>query len=357
MGRFLLALLLAVPLFAQLPPGVTRIPNPSNHFDAYYLASTPDDALWTRSAISRAVTRIDLEGRAADVTVPAPQYYYDLAVGPDGAVWMASPGVLTRVDPVDRTWRQVSVGANRDVTHVLAGPDGNLWAISPYAISRIRTDGNTVSSYPAGVTHLSGAAFGNDGALYYSTTGPDRLIRMTAAGERTTFPMTKPQSLFAGTGFFWSVNRQQNAPGDKAPAADIVKLSYTGEALAAYPLPMTAVASDALGNLWLRSTTDEGDILAELSPAGVLTKFGPIPVAARQQCHPRWFGGMTFLTDGRIAMADHFPDFARAGIDPCFGNRRPPELVNTITIVDPRIAPVISVEALGRTSRRRSSRP
>ncbi len=347
--------LLALPLAAQLPAGVTRIPNPSTHFDAYYLVSTPDDAFWTRSALSRGVTRIDLEGHAADVTLPPPQYYSDLAVGPDGAVWMASPGVLTRVDAVDRMYRQVSVGANRDVNRVLAGPDGNLWALSPYAISRIRTDGNTVSSYPAGVTtFIGGAAFGTDGALYYSTT--DRLMRMTAAGERSAFPLAKAQGLFAGTGFLWSANRQQNAPDDVAPASDIVKLSYTGETLAAYSLPMAAFASDDLGNLWLRTTTADGDILASLSPAGILTKFGPIPVAARQQCHPRWYGGMTFLSDGRVAMADQYPNFVRTLLDPCLHVPKLAGLVNTITVVDPRIAPVLSVEALSPLPRRRTSR-
>lgn len=361
MRRALLLFLLAFPVVAQLPPGVTRIPYSNNFPDAYFVAATSNGVLWTRSAIARGVIRVDLDGRTENVQFPngawPGTWYYGLTVGPDGALWTASPSQLTRVDPVTNAVQLLHVGSNRNVTHVESGPDGNLWLISQEWVSRMRTDGMQLSMVSTGTTTvISGTAFGTDGALYLATTMPNRLVRITANGERSTFPAATRNGLFAGTGFLWSAARQYDAPGDRAPAAEVVKLSYTGQTLASYQLPMTPLASDALGNLWLRTTTAEGDFVAELSPAGVLTKYGPIPPLASAQCFPRYYGGLAFLNDGRLALADHFPDLARTGLDPCFRQPRPAGLVNVITILDPRLAPIAGVEHLDPPVRRRIAR-
>lgn len=354
----LLLLLLAVPVAGQLPAGVTRISYPARQFDAYFVVATPNDALWTRSPISREVMRIDLDGRTANVSLPNGPFpgthYYGLTLGPDGAVWLASASQLTRIDPVTNGIQQTHVGSNREVRRVEFGLDGNLWLISEPWVSRMRTDGTQLSIHPIGTTTVYGTAFGTDGALYLAAE--NQLIRVTAAGERTAFPAATRKGLFAGAGFLWSAARQYNAPVESAPAADIARLSYTGETLASYQLPMTPVASDALGNLWLRTTTEEGDFVAELSPSGVLTTYGAIPAPASAPCFPRYYGGLAFLSDGRVAMADHFPDFARTGLDPCFGARKPAGMVNMMTIVDPRLAPIARIEVLGPPTRRRTSR-
>lgn len=353
-------LLLALPLAAQLPSGVTRIPYPYFHFDAYFVVATPGDVLWTRSALSRGVMKIGLDGSTENVLFPnAPfpgAFYYGLTVGPDGALWLASPSQLTRVDPATSAVQQLHVGSNRNVTRVESGPDGNLWLFSQEWITRMRTDGTQLSIHPTGLTSGYVPAFGTDGAVYLVTRTPDRLVRITADGVRSEFPAASRDGLFAGTGFLWSAARQYDAPIERAPAADIVKLSYTGETLAAYQLPWTALASDALGNLWLRTTTAEGDFVAELSPAGVLTKYGPIPPLASTQCFPRYYGGLAFLSDGRVAMADHFPDFARTGLSPCFRAQKPADMANVITIVDPRLAPIAGIEHLDPPVRRRIAR-
>jgi hypothetical protein len=360
MRKLALLLLLAFPVFGQLPPGVTRIPYPDTHFDSYFLVATPDDVLWTRSALSNSVLRIDLDGQTANVAFPfavAGTHFSGLTVGPDGAVWVASPSRLTRVDPQTNTTQAVFVGANRDVSDVLSGPDGSLWLISPWTISRMATDGTPLSSPRFAETgFVTGRAFGTDGNLYLvTTTANGQLVRVNAAGERITFPAATRSQLFAGIGFLWSTARQYDAPA-RPPFADVSKLSYTGETQASYQLPMTPFASDALGNLWLRTTTEEGDLVAKLSPSGLLTKYGPIPALASTQCFPRYYGGLAFLSDGRVAMADHFPDIPRSGLSPCMGASKPADMVNTITILDPRIAPIAGFEQLGPPGRRRSSR-
>lgn len=361
MRRALLLLLLALPGAAQLLAGVTRVPYPAIHHDAYYLIATPNDVLWTKSPLSRSVLRIDLDGRTEDVSLPTAlwpgTYYHSLTVGPDGAVWLASASQLTRIDPVTNAVQQSHVGTNRNVGRVESGPDGNLWLISQESVSRMRVDGTQLSIHPTGLTTpIHGTAFGTDGALYLVTSTRDRLVRITPDGERREFPVTTRSGLFAGNGFLWSAARQYDAPISAPPAAAILKLGYSGETLASYELPMTVLASDARGNLWMRTTTAEGDFVAELSPAGVLTTYGPIPPLASTPCFPRYYGGGAFLSDGRVAVADHFPDFVRTGNDPCHGSRKPADMVNMVTILDPRIAPVAKVEYLDPPSRRRRAR-
>jgi hypothetical protein len=116
-----------------------------------------------------------------------------------------------------------------------------------------------------------------------------------------------------------------------------VKLSYTGATLATYQLPMTPFASEARGNLWLRTTTVEGDILARLPSAGVLTKYGRFLAFA----------------------SDVLPALLRRPHVPQRWTRGPASFENTITIVDPRIAPVLSIEVLAtrRADARRVREP
>lgn len=354
----LLLLSIAVPGIAQLPQGVTRIPYPDTHFDAFYLVATPNDVLWTRSALSNGVLRIDLDGRTEDLrflTVPG-SHYRGLTVGPDGAVWVPTASVLNRIDPSSNQIQVLSVGSNREVSSVESGRDGALWVISRWSVSRMRTDGTQLSapSMREGASP-TGSAFGTDGALYLVTTVNGQLERIAEDGSRTFFPADTRRDLHAGTGFLWSSVRQQTAP-QQAPATEIVKLSYTGQTLAKYTLSMSALASDSLGNLWLRTTTEDGDFVGQLSPSGMLTKYGPIPSFAVTECFPRWYGGLTFLSDGRVAMADHFPDVARPLISPCVGTKRPAGQVNVITIVDPRLAPIASIELLTVPPRRRAAR-
>ncbi|HYC92203.1 MAG TPA: hypothetical protein VEO54_23540 [Thermoanaerobaculia bacterium] len=350
----LLLLLVALPLVAQLPPGTTRT-NFRQYLWAYTLVALPDDSLWALDYWNIQGTRIHPDGTTADFDLPKPWRSVAATAGPDGALWILSAGQIGRVDPQTRAVQRWAVAVGSPF--LLSGPDGNLWfGGAGNQVKRMRPDGTMLDSYPIGGP-ATGAVFGSDGALYLATG--TSLVRITIDGQRTEFPAAVSGDLYAGPGFLWNGDRGFLEPGDRAPSATIRKLSLQGETLASYTLDMTSFAADALGNLWLRTTLAGGsDVVAQLSPQGVLTRFGPFPPLPWSECRPRFYGGMVFLSGGRVAMADFYPDIPipASAPPPCGDPTWKPEFRNTLTIFDPRIVPVISVEALNRTSRRRSVR-
>ena len=338
-------LLFALPLLAQLPPGTSRVTFRDDMQDARFFAATPDGSLWAASFFGDDLERISADGAKS---LDLPQLWrgtHGMTAGPDGALWLGGAGWIARIDPHTNAIQRWPQGTGVVTERILSGPDGNLWFIQGRAVGRMRPDGKFLSKYDVGLS--TGSAFGSDGALYLAT--PEQLVRITAAGERKTFP-TSALELYSGPGFLWSSTKSPH---------EIVKLSYRGGTLATYSIAMTPFASDALGNLWLRATTEDGEIVGQLSPFGVLTRFSPLPAIPSSQCFPRWYGGLTFLADGRVAMSDYYPDLPRSAFspNPCMNLRKPDEFRNVVTILDPRLAPVASVEQLNPAPRRRIVRP
>jgi len=353
MRRALLSLLLTFPLLAQLPVGVSRVTFRDDLTDATYLAAT-GDVLWVSSLLDDSIERVELGGVRTGLAIPP---YWQLtsgfAVGPDGALWLGASGWIARVDPATNGFERWALGPGGGPTSILSGVDGNVWFLRGRSVVRMRPDGVFLSTYDAGGTPTD-AAFGSDGALYLSL--PGKLVRMTAAGERTELPASPRRVLFAGTNFLWTVDLRSHDEAGLTPDQEMVRMSYRGETLATYRIAMSPIAADALGNLWLRAKTAEGDVVGQLTPSGVLTRFGPLPSPVSTDCDPRSFGGFAFLSDGRVAMTDFYWIVARAFVGPCVGVSRPEGARNTITILDPRLAPVLSVEVLERPTRRRTTR-
>jgi hypothetical protein len=349
----LLILFFALPSAAQ--PGVSRFQFANNVNDGYYMVATPGDVLWTADFFSSSVARTEPSGVAQRFAIPPVwRNTRDVTVGPDGNIWLAAESWIARIDSHTNVVARWALGANVIADFVRSGPDGNVWFMQGSSVVRMRPDGTFLSIYDAGGTP-TGAAFGNDGAFYLGMTTGSRIVRITATGQRTEFPASVQGGLFAGPGFLWSGRRLFDHPAVQ-PVSEVVKLSYTGETLATYRLEMAPFTSDAFGNLWLRATTNEGEVVGQLSPSGVLTRFGPLPALPDTGCYIRYYGGMAMLSGGRVAMADYYPDIPRSGISPCRDVPRPAGAVNTITILDPAIAPVLSVEQLNRPQRRRSAR-
>lgn len=353
MRRALVSLLLTLPLFAQLPAGTTRVPFRDDITDAMHLAAT-GDVLWVASFLDHRIERVETGGARMGLNIP-PSWPFTTAVahGPDGAFWLASSGWIARVDPATNDFTRWPIGLSRGPVALLSGPDGNLWLVEAGGVMRVRPNGIVLSSFNAG-GNATGAAFGSDGALYLSL--PGKLLRVTAAGERTPFAASPQRTLFAGPNFLWTADPRFGNEPARTPVHEIVKMSYRGETLATYSIDMTPVAADALGNLWLRAKTPAGDVVGQLTPSGVLTRFGPLPAPVSTECHARTLGGFAFLADGRVAMSDYYLLVANTLLSPCLRVARPEAAKNTITILDPRIAPVLSIEALERSSRRRSAR-
>ncbi|HEX8410703.1 MAG TPA: hypothetical protein VF883_17700 [Thermoanaerobaculia bacterium] len=353
MRRALVSFLLTLPLFAQLPAGTSRVPFRDDITDAMHLAAT-GDVLWVASFLDDRIERVETGGARMGLNIPPSwQYTTAVAAGPDGAFWLGSAGWIARVDPATEEFQRWPLGMVNGPRALLSGPDGNLWLVQDGAVLRMRPDGAILSSHQTG-GDPTGAAFGSDGALYLSM--PGKLVRMTAAGERTEFAASPRWVLFAGPSFLWTADPHSGSEAAQTPVHEIVKMSYRGEILATYPIDMMPLAADPLGNLWLRARTPAGDVIGQLTASGVLTRFGPLPSPVSTECHPRSLGGLTFLADGRVAMSDYYLLVVNTLLSPCRRVVRPEAAKNTITILDPRLAPVLSIETLERSSRRRSAR-
>lgn len=350
MRRAVLMLLFAVPLVAQLPAGTSRLTLRDDIRDAWYLTAT-GDVLWVASLFDSALDRVELGGASTSRRMPSLwMYTTGMASGPDGALWLGAPGWIARVDPATNELERWPLGTGVAAYSILSGPDGNVWFFQQGRIVvRMRPDGVFLSSYDPGA-NPTGVAFGSDGALYLAF--PGKLMRLTAAGERTELPVSTRRLLFAGADFLWNTDPRTAAEAVQTPVGEIVKMSYRGEALESYRIDMSPIASDPQGNLWLRAKTVEGDIVGQLTHSGVLTRYGPFPSPVSTECHPRSFGGLAFLSDGRVAMTDYYREIADTLLSPCLRVPRPEGAKNIITILDPRVAPVLSVETLGRSKRR-----
>lgn len=354
MRRAFLLILLTFPLLAQLPAGMSRLTLRDDLRDAWYLAAT-GDVLWVASRFDSSVDRVELGGASSSRRVPALwMYTTSMTAGPDGALWLGAPGWIARIDPETNELERWPLGTGLGAYEILSGPDGNVWFFQQgRSVVRMRPDGGFLSTHDPG-TNPTGVAFGSDGALYLAF--PGKLMRMTAAGERTEFPASPRRVLFAGADFLWNADPRSGLEAVQTPPGEIVKMSYRGETLASYRIEMSPIASDPLGNLWLRATIAEGDIVGQLTPAGVLTRFGPFPSPVSTECYPRSFGGLAFLSDGRVAMTDYYRELVRTLIHPCLRVPRPEGAKNTITLLDPRLAPVLSVETLSPSKRRAGRR-
>lgn len=351
MRRLATLFLVTVPLFAQLPAGITRVPFPDGTpFDARQLVATSDGALWVSMGLEPVIMRLDPVAGWQRIELPE-SGIWDMTIGPDGAVWVATRKHAGRIDPV--TNRLTRWNQYRSVRTVLTGPDGNLW-FTQGVDERYRIwIPRLVRFSPAGVELANvqlpgtfGPVNGSDGALWFSGTqsGASRLIRLTPDGVRADYPIEKANVLFAGPGFFWT------AFDDR-----VVRLNHQGAIIGAYRVAMTPVAVDPLGNLWLRSLTDGGEEIAQLTPGGVLTRFQSFAALPSTQCEPSLdpaHGGLSILPDGRVAMAQYS---AKSGSewDPCASVTYASDIVATLTILDPAIAPIASIEQLNPVPRRR----
>lgn len=359
--KILLALFLSLPLVAQLPAGVTRItyPGTARGHELLHLVAAPNGVLWaapgafglTRAVLDEIDTASGVLAKSIPM-LPGGTATGGLAAAPDGAIWIGAAHIA-RFDPATRRLEQWTQYGS--ATTIAAGPDGNIWLTTIYgSVVRLRPDGTFLSIWPA-VTDsakIYGAAFGTDGAFYISAEG--QLVRVTIAGERTAFRAATAGVLYAGPGFFWVGAKYAHVFGPERPApADVMKMSYTGTIAATYRVNMAPRGADSDGNLWLRRTEGTHELYARLTPGGVLTRFAPVAATLWDTfCNQRVYGGVAALPDGRVALADYYWNFAAP---PGTCNWSAPGRDASVTIVDPRIAPVQSVELLS-PMRRRSAR-
>ena len=340
-------LLLTLPLLAQLPAGVARFSFPEGSpWEPKNLVATGDGTLWAGMGVDSTVIGFGPDGATRRIDLPD-WLIQDMTAASDGRVWIGTRNSLARLDPATnrvRRWLEFP-----HVTRVLAGPDGNTWFVQGVSemdrlwyplLTRFSPESGVLATYR--VDGLRGLVFGSDGALWMSFAdgAACRLVRMTAAGERTEYPLEHADQLFAGPGFLWTAFPDR-----------VVRLNLRGEVIGTYHVAMAPVAADPIGNLWFRARTAAGEELAQLTPGGVLTRFAPLPAYQINDCSEALHGGFAILPDGRVAMTDYRSEFHSWPWDTCRDNTLRSD--RTLTILDPAIAPVASVEQLNPAPRRR----
>lgn len=171
-----------------------------------------------------------------------------LTSGPEGDVWFAghrgpyefdalpgppASGIVGKVTP-EGALTELSTGVDRKVTGIAAGSDGALWVTQEGEpeILRVSTAGQ-FSSFPLPTS--SGAptsiAAGPDGALWFTESASDRIGRITTAGAVSQFPLpagSEATKVIAGSG------------GDlwvAAPGTDSIdRVEAAGGAVTSFPI-------------------------------------------------------------------------------------------------------------------------
>ena len=170
------------------------------------ITTGPDGAVWFTEWA--AVGRIDpATGTITEFPFPEPQLQYarDLAVGPDGNLWITvSHGdAILRLTPAG-VYTVFPIPGDTNHPHsIVAGPDGNLWFTMTWdrEMGRITPSG-TITEFDAGVASPA-MALGPDGQLWYH--GEGSMYRMNTSGERTLVgSMPELSGLIAGAdGAMW----------------------------------------------------------------------------------------------------------------------------------------------------------
>jgi virginiamycin B lyase len=165
----------------------------------------------------------------AVATAPGSGSVTGMALGPEGHLWVAFPGVdgLRVLDAaglaVERT---VELPPGSGPSRLALGPDGDLWVtmFDADAVDRIAADGSrTRFGLPTGSSPLDIVA-GPDGALWFTEYGTDRIGRLTTAGAVSEYaiptPSTFPIGITAGPdGAIWFAESEAGKIGRLLPEA------------------------------------------------------------------------------------------------------------------------------------------
>jgi streptogramin lyase len=104
-------------------------------------------------------------------------------IGPDGAVWSAGSGTITRLD-YSRHFHTFTP-AQAPYFSMAVGPDGNFWFPSGNSIVRMTLQGSETIFPTTGGG--SGITLGPDGNMWFAETGAGSIGRITMKGKVTEF--------------------------------------------------------------------------------------------------------------------------------------------------------------------------
>ena len=178
------------------------------------------------------------------------------------------------------------------------GPDGAIWFTDSNTnqIVRLTTAGQFTNHYFATSQYAYGdigsVATGADGNLWFTMPRTNKIVRMTTAGVMTQFPLaanTGPLGITSGVdGNVWFIESQVNK---------IAKISPTG-IITEYPVPNSEHAWGVIagpdGNMWFAEIN--ASKIAKITPAGVITEYPTPPSSALWNLTVGSDGALWFLS-------------------------------------------------------------
>jgi ABC-type transport system substrate-binding protein/streptogramin lyase len=131
-----------------------------------------------------------------------------VAVGKDGAIWVASAvaGTLSRIDPKTHQTTQITVGS--DPVAVTVAPDGSVWVANSGdgTVSRVSPQTDEVIGQPIQVGAGPSALAATSNAVWVANTLDGSVSKISLATDRVlrTFPVgSEPAGIAAGGGSVW----------------------------------------------------------------------------------------------------------------------------------------------------------
>lgn len=295
------ALCSAQPTIQQFPVG----------FETQAITTGPDGALWFTSPSDLFVGRLTTSGMFSDFIIPSTNEILlarAIITGSDGNLWIPFGGHPVIVSPFSGVAYELDTFIGSDVWQMAIGPDGAIWMANA-AVGRLTTPGGFPPNTPPQYSQFSvgnyttlGITLGSDANLWFSasdnTTQAGVMGRITTAGVVNIFPL--PAGLQLGPtwiatgpdGAVWFA-----AQGSSGTQTSIGKITPDGT-ITMYPLPNSSAYSFPAP--WLVAGPDGAMWFAGTGAIGRITTDGSVTTYA----FSGQGGPMTVGSDGALWFAD-----------------------------------------------------
>ena len=300
-------------------------------FDWPAVATSNDEI--TIAADRRSVT-VSLEPRSvldqvrvltAATTGPGIRYPYDIAAGPDDAMWFTNSGnnSIGRIT----TSGSVSTFTGPSISNPLSivdGPDGAMWFTNNGndSIGRITTSGTVTNFTGSGICNPYGIAAGSDGALWFTNYCRTSIGRITTSGSLSYFTaptFSGPYDISAGSdGAMWFTNFGSNSIGRITTSGSVSTFAGAG---ISYAWKITAGPDGALwftnaglNNISIGRITTSGSV-SNFSGSGISSPYG---IAAGPD-GAVWFTNWANNSIGRMTTSGTVSTFTPAGTNDPLG--------------------------------------
>jgi virginiamycin B lyase len=241
----------------------------------YDIATGPDNALWFTNYFGDSIGRITTDGSIANVPnanhVSRPD---GIARGADGAMWFANTASSTigrvTTDGTD-TFSSYDDPRIAYPYRVAAGPGGVTWFTNSASnsVGWVTSSGVTNVFYNGSIQDPQGITAGPDGAMWFANFYGGSIGRVTAAGEVTSYgnsTVVAPLSITAGPdGALWFTNPGNSSIGRITTDGTIT--NFSGPQVSS---PIDIVTGSD-GALWF--TNYGNNSIGRITTAGVLTSY------------------------------------------------------------------------------------